>query len=296
MTQASALAAEMSRRQVILCADDFGMSAGVSRGILELAEHDRISATSAMVTFDRWPQDARRLTAVRSRIGIGLHINLTLGKPLGPMPSLAPDGEFPTLSAFVGRALAGRLDAGEIGLEVTRQLSCFEAEAGFAPDHVDGHQHVHALPGVRQAVLAALAARFPRGGPLLRDPTDWSSAVRTGGSAGAKALLISALSAGFGAAARAKGFATNTSFAGVSSFDHRRSYAAELDAALRLGGRHHLVMCHPGYPDAASSPADPIALRREDELAAIMQAHELATLLWRPSRAADGPCIAWTPD
>ncbi|MGE5512627.1 MAG: ChbG/HpnK family deacetylase, partial [Bacteroidota bacterium] len=159
MTQASALAPAMSGRQVILCADDFGMSAGVSRGILELAERNRISATSAMVTVDRWPQDARRLAGVRSNVGIGLHINLTLGKPLGPMPSLAPDGEFPTLSALIGRALARRLDAGEISLEVTRQLSRFEAETGFAPDHVDGHQHVHALPGVRHAVLAALATR-----------------------------------------------------------------------------------------------------------------------------------------
>lgn len=281
-------------RQVILCADDFAISAGVSRGILELAGQNRISATSALVTYDRWPSDARQLALVRDRIAIGLHVNLTLGKPLGAMRSLAPDGEFPSLRALVGRALMGRIDTREVADEIARQLARFETETGFPPDHVDGHQHVHALPRVRAALLAALAARFPSGGPLVRDPADWSAALRTPGPAAAKAAIIALLSAGFRSAARAKGFATNTTFSGVTSFDRDRSYAAELAATLRAGGPCHLVMCHPGYADPELSAVDPVVERREDELAALMDGAAAASELWRPRRAADGPSIAWS--
>ena len=67
---------------IILCADDYGISGGVSRGILELCEAGRLSATSAMVTFERWQQDAARLGPIRATTALGLHLNLTLGRPL----------------------------------------------------------------------------------------------------------------------------------------------------------------------------------------------------------------------
>lgn len=290
----SGIPAGAPERQVILCADDYAISAGVSRGILELARQGRISATSALVTYDRWPDDARPLAAVRDRIAIGLHVNLTLGKPLGAMRSLAPDGEFPSLRALVSRALIGRIDTGEVAAEIARQLARFEAETGFPPDHVDGHQHVHTLPRVREGVLSALTARFPSGGPLVRDPTDWGAALRTPGVASVKGIMISLLSAGFRSAARAKGFAINTTFSGVSSFDRNRPYATELAAALRAGGACHLVMCHPGYADPELAAADPVVERREDELAAIKDGAAAVSRLWHPKRAAAGPSIVWS--
>ena len=207
MTQTTA---RTDRSIVILCADDYGMSAGVSEGILELAALKRLSATSAIVTLDRWPEDARRLLAIRDRIAIGLHINLTLGAPLGPMPTLAPDGRLPTLSSLLVRALAGRVDREEIAAEVTRQLARFEKELGFAADHIDGHQHVHALPGIRDGVLAALGARFTGRRPLVRSPADSPSRIRKHSSAVSKALLIALLSGGLGGAARAQGFAVKS--------------------------------------------------------------------------------------
>jgi hypothetical protein len=109
-------------------------------------------------------------------------------------------------------------------------------------------------------------------------------------------VVIALLSAGFRSAARKRGFLTNTTFAGVSSFDSRRPYALELAAALRRGGACHLVMCHPGYADAELSRVDPVVQRREEELAALMEEMSApAVPLWRPSRAADGPAVAWAP-
>ena len=253
----------------------------------------RLSATSAIVTLERWPEDARELPAIRDRVAIGLHINLTLGTPLGAMPTVARDGRLPKLGTLLALALAGRIDRDEIEAEVTRQLARFERELGFAPDHVDGHQHVHALPGIRQGVLAALAARFPDGGPLLRNPADRPSRVLTRGSAAGKALVIGLLSTGFAAAARARGFAVNTSFAGASSFDRRRSYGQELAAALSAPSGRHLIMCHPGHADAALANSDPVVGRREDEYHAIARFPGLPSLLWRPARKEDGLSVNW---
>ena len=59
---------------LILCADDYGLAAGVTQGILELADAGRISATSAIVTFPRWAEDAPRLGPVREKISIGLRL------------------------------------------------------------------------------------------------------------------------------------------------------------------------------------------------------------------------------
>lgn len=280
--------------RIILCADDYGMSAGVSRGILELARTRRLSATSAMVTLPRWPQDAPALAQVRDRIAIGLHINLTVGSPLGPIPSLAPEGRLPDLRPLIVRALAGAIDRNEIAAEVTRQLALFEAATGFPPDHVDGHQHVHALPRIRDGVLDALAKRFPQGGPLVRDPADRVAAIRERGQAVPKAIIISLLSRGFSQAAQARGFQTNDSFSGTSAFDPDTPYAQELASSFRAAGRHHIVMCHPGHPDDELSALDPIVGRRAQEYAALSADTGLESALWRPARTADGPAVSWS--
>lgn len=269
------------------------MTAGVSRGILELAQLRRLSATSALVTLERWPQDATPVAQMRDRIAVGLHIDLTLGKPLGPMPSLAPDARFPSLRQILIRVLTGRIDQEEIAAEVTRQLDRFEEATGFPPDHVDGHQHVHALPAIRNGVLKALTKRFPSGGPLVRDPADSFSAIRKRGLAVRKSLVISLLCSGFGAAARARGFTVNDSFSGTSPFKEGQPYGDELQAAFSAGGRHHLVMCHPGHVDPELAGLDPVVARRAEEHAALAQAPDLPAKLWHPQRTADGSIVNW---
>ena len=88
---------------VILCADDFAMTRGISEGILALAEANRLSATCAMVNMPHWPSQAAAAVALRDRFALGLHLNLTFGAPLGAMPLLAPGGEFPSSDKIVGR-------------------------------------------------------------------------------------------------------------------------------------------------------------------------------------------------
>ncbi|MEZ5852258.1 MAG: ChbG/HpnK family deacetylase [Hyphomicrobiaceae bacterium] len=278
---------------VILCADDYGLSGGVSRGILELLEGRHINATSAMVTFPRWVGDAPALAGVRSHSALGLHLNLTVGAPLGVMRRLAPDGALPTIGQATRLALSGKIDTGEIEAETLRQLAAFETATGFKPDHVDGHQHVHALPGFRRGVLAAMAAFYGELRPLVRDPADrWSTIIRRGGDT-KKALGLAMLASGFAAAARRHRFFTNRGFSGYSTFDTKKPYAEEIAVALRYTEGGCIVMCHPGYPDAELAGRDPVLARRAQELEALRGNAGVETHLTAIAREGDAAILDW---
>lgn len=278
---------------VILCADDFAMTEGVSLGIGELALARRLSATSAIVTLPAWERQASRLRELRAYLAIGLHLNLTLGAPLGPMPTLAPDRELPAHPDLVRRALTGRLRKDEIAAEMERQLDRFVEGTGFAPDFIDGHQHVHALPVVRTALIAVLRRRATIPPPLVRDPADQLSAMLRRRAASKKAIVISLLSLGFGERVRAAGFPTNQGFAGVSTFDLDSPYREELNSFFAARGRRHMVMCHPGYVDAALDNLDDVVERRHQELDALFAAPGLESAIWHVRRRADGPLVDW---
>ena len=222
---------------IILCADDYAITEGVSRAIGELAAARRLSATSVLTTSAHWPRMAPRLLVHRGHLSIGLHLNLTLGQPLGHMPRLAPQGTLPPLSSLTVWALGGVLDADEIRAEIARQLDRFEAALGFPPDHIDGHQHVHVLPGIRRALLTEVARRYRVRPPLMRDPSDRLSAILSRRVSAAKALAVAALAIGFSRAARKRGLRTNDSFAGFSRFDERQPYAAGAGAGPVGAGR-----------------------------------------------------------
>lgn len=254
----------MARLRFVLCADDYGMTPAVSRGILEVAAAGRVSAASAMSSMPDWPRAAREWRAARPDADLGLHVNLTAGAPLGPMPRLAPSGVLPPLPRLVAAALARRLPLDEIEAEIGRQIDAFVSAHGAPPDHVDGHQHVHALPGVRAALFSALASRG-LAGALLRNSADRLSRIAARGAMAAKAAQVRALGAGFGRAAHRAGYALNDGFAGFSDFAPGR-YGADLFASyLKAPGARHLVMCHPGHVDEALVALDPVTDAREAE-------------------------------
>jgi len=256
----------------VLCADDYALTPAVSAGILRLLEAGRISATGAMTGRPSWRQAAADLKPYIGRADLGLHFNLTAGEALGAMPGFAPSGRFPALGQVLRASLLRRLGRGDIAREITqeiiRQLAAFEDALGMAPDFVDGHQHVHVLNGIRQPLLAALAARYPdpAARPYLRDPADSPTAIAARRHAG-KALIVAGFASGFAVAARRAGFAVNRGFAGFSAFDTRTDYAAEFRACLIRPGARHLVMCHPGLVDEALRDIDQVIETRPRELA-----------------------------
>jgi predicted glycoside hydrolase/deacetylase ChbG (UPF0249 family) len=254
-----------SKHHVVLCADDFGLTEGVSRGILDLARLGRLSAASVMAHRPWWQRLAPELAALEGRLGIGLHLTLTLGQPLGTMRQFAPNGAFPASGAVLRRALLRQLPLDEIRQEIDRQLDAFESAAGRPPDFVDGHQHVHVLPGIRGPLLAALAERGWIGRLWLRDPSDRLGAILRRRVATPKALVVAGLSQGFRRAARRAGFALNEGFSGFSPFDPARDVAADFERFFQDLGRRPVVMCHPGHIDAELHGLDPVITTRTRE-------------------------------
>ncbi|WP_404290727.1 ChbG/HpnK family deacetylase [Microvirga sp. RSM25] len=255
-----------SFRSVILCADDFGLADGVSRGIVELAEMGRLSATGAMTNMPGWRRAARSLMPLRDRIAVGLHLNFTAGSPLGPMPRLAPSGRFPDLKDLLPKALKRQLPGGEIAQEISRQIEAFEEALGHAPAFVDGHQHVHVLPAIRPALIQALNARGYAGRVWLRDPSDKAMAILRRPIGRSKALIVKSLARGFARSAHAAGFRTNKGFSGFAPLDLSVPAARVFEEAFSKLGAHPLVMCHPGYVDDELRALDPALESRVEEL------------------------------
>lgn len=255
---------------ITLCADDYGLSYGVSAGILEALDARRLSAVSALTNGPRWPAMGRELARRGYDADVGLHFNLTLGRPLGAMPKFAAGGEFPKIATVIRAALKRKLPIEEIRSEIERQLDRFEAVFGRAPDFVDGHQHIHVLPGLREALLDTLMKRGLAGRVWLRDCGDWPHRILTRGANVRKALVVRGLASGFHKAATWSGFSVNEGFAGVSDFDPGRDYGAQFATYLRARGPRHLIMCHPGHVDDDLRGLDPVTLTRAQELAFLL--------------------------
>jgi chitin disaccharide deacetylase len=253
-----------------LCADDFALSPGVSRGILEALGAGRLTAVSVMTTRPAWPGGARALLPFTAKADIGLHLNLTLGSPLGPMPSFAASGRSPEIRQVVKAARQKALPEAEIADEISRQLDRFSTHFGAAPAFVDGHQHVHVLPQIRSALFGCLERRGLAGKVWLRTSADRPWAILRRGVEVTKALAVAWLGRGFAREAAARGFPTNEGFAGFSAFDPAHDYATDFARYLRAPGRRHLIMCHPGYCDEELVAADPVTLSRERELSFLL--------------------------
>jgi predicted glycoside hydrolase/deacetylase ChbG (UPF0249 family) len=261
----------MSGRPIWLCADDYGISPAVNGAIRDLVLRGRINATSVMVVAPSFHRsDAASLSLLNagvSRVAIGLHVTLT--GPFVPLSSgFAPvqDGAFLALEGMFRRALLRRLSSKKLEIEIATQLGAFVTAFGRVPDFVDGHQHVHQFPQVRDALLGVVKEVAPDAWvrqcgraalPLRRLLSD------------KKGLLLDMLSRGFRKRADALGVATNPAFAGTYDFaaqtapDFAALFPAFLDK-LPAGG---LIMCHPGEVDAELERLDPLTYQREREYA-----------------------------
>lgn len=254
-------------RRLILCADDYGISPGVSRGIRELIAQGRLNATSVMTLAPAFSRE--EAAALRAAIGDGAHcaigLHVTLTAPFAPLTlhfSPLGGGQFLPLGAMLLRALMRRLDREAIAAEITAQIEAFREAFGRAPDFVDGHQHVQTFPVVREAFLDAVKSHAP--GAYVRQS---GRTHRKPDLANPKALLLDMLSAAFRKHARAAGVAFNPSFDGAYEFSRHGDFASLFPTFLKGLPDGALVMCHPGYVDDSLRTLDPLTDQRERELA-----------------------------
>jgi hypothetical protein len=143
--------------QLIVTADDFNLSEGVSRGILEAHEHGIVTGTSVLVNVGELRQ-AAAILASTPELGVGLHLNITRGRPLAQPQTVAEllgsDGQF--LGA--PQALPRQLRHTAVQAEFEAQVDSFERAFGRLPQHLDTHHHVHQYPVVLDVLLDLAAA------------------------------------------------------------------------------------------------------------------------------------------
>ena len=249
-------------KTLALCADDHGLSAAVNRGIQHLAARGRLTDVSCLSNGPAWATGAPPLAALPGvalgTLRLGLHFNLTEGRPLSrALARLWP--RLPTLPRLLVAAHLRQLPLQALRDELAAQWQAFTQATGRVPATIDGHQHVHHLPGLRDLVLERLAAQP---GLLVRD-----TAVVLGPGYGFKRRVI----AGTGArvlrrALQARAAQANTQLLGVYDFkatDYRALMQAWLAAAPPRGG---LLFCHPGEAEPINT-SDAIASARGRELA-----------------------------
>lgn len=259
----------LAGKQIIVCADDFAQSAEIDAGIITLMEQGKLSATSCMTSSPRWQQAAKSITQnIRMKADIGLHLDFT------------HFNSSYSLAALILLAEARGLSKQHLYLTINQQLDSFEESLGAAPDYVDGHQHVHQLPQIRDALLHTLAQRYH---PHL----PWIRIAKPPAQDGLKAIVISALGANaMTRQARKLGFKHSCFLLGVYGFTgNSKSYLANLGRWLRIAAQHTnsdipVLMCHPAKQMASFSHAhgDPIYSARINEFE-IMNSERFATLL-----------------
>lgn len=269
IVQSSPAKVDDSLQPVVFCADDFGLAPGVSEAISDLIRQGRLSATSCMSGCAAWPSHAALLReAVTTHpADVGLHLTLTGQRPLLPLRRLAPRGGFLPLGRLLALSLAGAFPRDEFRGELRAQLDAFEEHWGAPPDYVDGHQHVHLLPGVREVLIEELVARYGPDRVYLRNCAEPYARCVARRVVLPKALFISWLGHGLAAQARRAGIAMNEGFAGLHDFSGRVPFRKLMQAFLAHRAPRHLIHVHPGRVDTDLVAVDPLTMPRERELA-----------------------------
>ena len=256
-------------KRLILCADDYALAPGVSRVIRDLAAAGRLNATSVMTPGPDLAAEAQRLVAVApAGFQIGLHVTLTGGLvPLTAPRYAMAEG----ISPLLLRAHLRRLDRPALAAEVEAQMRAFLAAFGRPPAFVDGHQHAHLLPVVRDIVVAAAERHAP--GAWIRQ-----CGGPRGAGEGVKGRVIAALSRGLRRTLARHRIPTNPAFSGAYDFRRAAGFAEIFPRFLEGLPDGALVMVHPGAVDAALERADPVHAPREHEAAYLAGGRFLADL------------------
>ena len=246
-------------RTLAICADDFGLSPGICAAIVRLAQAKRLNAISCMTNGTYWEAGAPSLVDLPESVDIGLHLNLTEGKPLSrPLTAIWP--RMPKLRRLILQSYLGQLPMPELREELQAQLEAFRNAIGADPAYIDGHQHIHHLPGLRDIVLDMADRMQPRA--AVRN-----TAHLPGSAFGLKRWLIRNTGAhGLLAEIVKRGLSHNAVLLGAYDFrqtDYRTLMQGWLQQVPEAGA---LLFCHPGYA-AGEGIADGIIAARERELA-----------------------------
>ena len=262
-------------KRLIVNADDFGLTAGVNRAIVELNRHGTLTSATLMASAS---STAEAIDLARSTpdLGAGCHVVLVDGTAVTPvelLPSLTAAKSFShTLSAFLSRTLlAQRLSIqSDIETEAFAQISLLQSR-GMHLTHIDTHKHTHMFPRVLRPVLRAARAAGIR---VVRNPfePEWSirATPRAPWLRRLQVRLLRMLEPTFRRIVAEEGFATTDGAIGVLATGTLDTEAITSLLDAMPDGTWELVT-HPGYDDADLANARTRLLAsRETELQALL--------------------------
>jgi predicted glycoside hydrolase/deacetylase ChbG (UPF0249 family) len=128
-------------RCLIVNADDFGLTSGINRGIIEAHEHGIVTSASLMVRYPA-AREAADYARAHPELSVGLHFEAGEWR--------YRDGEW-----YQAYRVIDADDAWQVRAELTRQFEEFVTLMSRAPTHLDSHQHVHQSEPARSILLDA---------------------------------------------------------------------------------------------------------------------------------------------
>lgn len=129
--------------KLIINADDFGLSKAVNYGIIEAHKHGVVTSTTALVTAEAF-RECKQLALENPLLSVGIHLNITLGKPLVKHLTLVDENNnFFTKMEYIEDFMKSQE---ELYLEWKAQIEYFIEVMEVKPTHIDSHHHVHMLP------------------------------------------------------------------------------------------------------------------------------------------------------
>lgn len=239
---------------LITNADDFGLTSGVNRAIVELHRAGLLTSTTLMAKAAA-TEEAIDMALAQPSLGVGCHVVLVDGEPVLSAQQLrslidAQTGRFhPTLSSFLKRLITARIPASEIEAEAAAQIAVLQSR-GLRLTHIDTHKHTHMFPAVLRPVLRAARSAGIR---AIRNPFEpaWS----LGATAHAPWIrrvevnLLRCLEPTFLRIVAEEGFTTTEGAIGVLATGTLDSTAVSSLIEDLPPGTWELVS-HPGYNDA----------------------------------------------
>jgi chitin disaccharide deacetylase len=263
-------------------ADDLGADAARNDGIFEAVQAGAVTSASILANAPAFQDALARIRSSPHRISIGIHLNISEGRPLSPGLIWLTNSD----GSFAGKAETHRrlMEDGneplkaEIRREFTAQIMAL-AERGVKIDHLDGHQHVHIFPA---AIKAAACAAEEFGIPWIRipeEPPPDGSLARASSSYASEAENFSRLASG----ARAR-----MPMSSLNSPDHfrglylkgllSRDFLEEILQSLPQGLTE--LMVHPGKtPSSAAGSFSVFSNAEREKELAVLKSSEFQLLL-----------------
>jgi hopanoid biosynthesis associated protein HpnK len=285
-------------RRLIINADDFGLTSGVNRAIVDAHDHGVVTSATLMANA-RASDEAVRLARSHPNLDVGCHLVLVDGRPISDPAGLSSlvrvgSGRFHAGLPRLGiSAFSARLDPEQVETEASQQIRWLQSRQ-LEVSHVDAHKHAHILPAVLRGVLWAARAC---GVGAVRNPFEpaWSL---TAVHANIRPVLWKRCLAARSLSILRASFREQVAKAGLLTTDG--TVGIVVTGSLDVPGFRRIVesmpegswefVCHPGYDDEElrasgtkllQSRARELALLRSPQARELLVRHNVDLISYR---------------